>query len=186
MTQILALLISAMNLLVMVQGNPNVTPEFRATATSVANYAISVAQESLKTPVATSTPQDVVVATSTMPVGITQPLPQVQNFGTIQPTNPIVMETPFIVESTISKKVFKNAFGDPYVEVEINILNGSDDMTWEGTFGNGYHKSKVRPKSQVRDYINWISFGVTKNGDYPVTFSLNGKTFVQNVTVNEL
>ena len=176
MTAILSLLIMAMNLLVAVQNNPNVTPEFRATATSVANYAISVAQEALKTPEATTTP--IIIP----PQETVIPLPPVQNLGTIQAP---IMETLFVVESTISKKVLKNAGGDPYVEIEINIVNGSNDMTWEGVLVNGYHKDKVRQKSQSKNY-NWVSFSVNTNGEYPITFSLNGKTYVQNVTVDEL
>ena len=173
MTAAISLLMTAMQLLTMVSASPNLPQSFVDNAKSIANTAITIAQDEIAK----------YNASTTAPVSIPQvtELPTSQNLGTIQP----IMETPFVVESTISKKVLKNAGGDLYVEIEINIVDGSNDMTWEGNFINGYHKDKVRPKSQSKDY-NWISFSVDKNGEYPITFSLNGKTYVQNITINEL
>lgn len=84
MIQAITLLLAAVQLLTLVNATSNLTPEFRESATNLANYAVEVANKALETENTTTTYKEYVipslppVVTEPTPILGTQTMPEVQ------------------------------------------------------------------------------------------------------------
>ena len=170
----------AMNLLTAVQSNPNLPVEFRTVAISVANNAITFANQEIARQATTTIPQ-VVVSTP-------EPVQEQPVGGIIIPMENENLNLELeVVKNVIYKQAGENKVPD-FVDVEVKITNGSNGLQYkiEGhPRYDGGRLDTVRPPSRNKKY-NSLNFSANENKVYTVIFQLDGKTQTQQVNINEL
>lgn len=188
MTQVLSLLIMAVQLLTAAQNSPNLTPEFRQTAINLANYSISVAQEAIQNQTPEIVPQNIPV----IPQQIVYVQPPVVGSPIInQPT--IQVEKNIELEMVYMKDVERNVYYNSrlyYTENGVKISGVQVDFTADkGVFNiEGERKFTGKTRAGVaNDGGAGLPFQYLpqENGTRTITFTANGFTLTKEVKGND-
>ena len=174
----LGLLVSAMQLLAIVATTPNISEDFRNQATTVANYAIQVAQTEIA---AQSQPANTVVL---------QPInnPQTTNPQQTQPTFGAIIQ-PMDKSDLVIENVGKVGQADPtngipfgtwFIKATVldaegkHTQNAEISMTTNGVIDT--RKSDTISTLHGEDYHRVFSYTPTKGGAQTLTFKFGDKT----------
>lgn len=186
MLQVLTIHLLGLQLLLALQSVPNVTPEIKLQAETLANIALNFKESDLTPTVVTQTTPTQVQIVGSIPLqASTSPV------ETPKVTNPVIPRQPVISWNNSVSKQFGIAGEIKYVQVTIAVRYFVDGVQQFSTTGSDIIATvngktvKALGKSMYNDY-NTLTFPLYANGTYDVVITSEGNTKTETVVIDEI
>lgn len=186
MLQVLTIHLLGLQLLLSLQSIPNVTPEVRLQAETLANIALNFKESDITPVVTTQTVPTQVQIVGSIPLqASTSPV------ETPKVVIPVIPRQPVISWNNSVSKQFGVAGEIKYVQVTIAVRYFVDGVQQFSTTGSDITATvngktvKALGKSIYNDY-NTLTFPLYENGSYDISITEDGNTKVESVIIDEL